>query len=175
MALEHLLAFFPIVSLLVNVMLQVFIFRTFLKRRLLKSIFIGFLAGFIFLILLQFSIIFSSSIKTSDFFGALILSLLTYSSLGYCYFHFINLGETARRIRILRELYEFKEGLTEEEILKRYNAREIVDKRLSRLLKNKQIILREGRYHIGNPIMFLIAKIMTGLKVLLLGKKSEYD
>ena len=35
--------------------------------------------------------------------------------LGYCYFHFVNLGETARRVRIVRELWQSEDnrvGLT---------------------------------------------------------------
>ena len=94
--------------------------------------------------------------------------------MGYCYFNYINLGETARRIRILREIYDSKEGLSMEEILKRYNAKEIIERRIKRLLKNRQIIYKDGKYYIGKPIMLVIAKIIVIMKVILLGKKSEF-
>ena len=102
-------------------------------------------------------------------------NLLIYAALGYCDVHFINLGETARRIRILRELYETPEGLSQEEILKHYNAKHVVDMRLRRLLGNGQIIERQGRYYIGSPVMLFIAKSITALKFVILGKRSEFD
>ena len=96
-------------------------------------------------------------------------------SLEYCYFNFINLGETARRIRILRELYDSKKGLSMAEILERYNAKNIVEKRLSRLINHGQIIDKNDKYYIGNPIMLLIARIIVTMKLILLGKKSEFE
>jgi hypothetical protein len=99
----------------------------------------------------------------------------TYSALGYCYFHFINLGETARRIRILRELYDSKNGLSKDEILSKYNAHQIISKRIERLVNNGQIIFKDGRYYIGHPMMLLIAKIIVMMKCMVLGKKSEFD
>lgn len=95
--------------------------------------------------------------------------------MGYCYFHFINLGETARRIRILRELYDRKEGLSMEEIFKRYNAKEIFERRIARLINNGQIIYKDGKYYIGKPIMLLMAKMIVTMKLILLREKSEFD
>ena len=102
-------------------------------------------------------------------------NFIIYASLGYCYFHFINLGETARRIRILREIYDSKDGLTMEEILQKYNSKEIVDKRIGRLINNGQVLYKNGRYYIGNPTMLIITKIIVAMKLLLLGRRSEFD
>ena len=104
-------------------------------------------------------------------FDEITANFFTYLSLGYCYFHFINLGETARRIRILRELYDSKQGLSEKEILEKYNAEEIVVRRINRLMSNGQILYRDDRYYINSPIMLLISKIIIVLKLLFLGKK----
>ncbi|MDD5505564.1 MAG: hypothetical protein PHR73_02265, partial [Candidatus Omnitrophica bacterium] len=93
----------------------------------------------------------------------------------YCYFNFINLGETGRRIRLLRELYDSGSGLNKEEILSRYNAEEVVVLRMKRLVNNHQIILRAGRYYVGSPVMLLIAKAIVLMKLVVLGKKSEFD
>lgn len=103
----------------------------------------------------------------------LVANLLIYSALGYGYFHFINLGETARRIRILRELYKASEGLAADEILARYNAQQIVTMRISRLLRNGQIVEHAGRYVVGKPLMLFIARSMAWLKRLLIGKPRE--
>jgi len=85
------------------------------------------------------------------------------------------MGETARRIRLLRELYGAADGLTKEEILKRYNAKEIVNLRVSRLLKSGQIVLSEGRYYIKNPLMAFISKLIYFLKFIVLGKQGQQD
>ena len=66
-------------------------------------------------------------------------------------------------------------GLSEEEILQRYNAEEIVTKRLGRLIKNGQIICKNNRYYIGKPLMLFISKLIVSMKILVLSKKSEFD
>ena len=43
----------------------------------------------------------------------LLANLAIYGALGYGYFHFVNLGETARRVRLLRELLDAGGQLTD--------------------------------------------------------------
>jgi len=149
-------------------------FRTTHKIGLLKSIYLGFFAGLIILFLFEFISFRLNSLSKKEILSLSIVNCIIYFSMGYCYFNYINLGETARRIRILREIYDSKEGLSMEEILKRYNAKEIIERRIKRLLKNRQIIYKDGKYYIGKPIMLVIAKIIVIMKVILLGKKSEF-
>ena len=85
------------------------------------------------------------------------------------------MGETARRIRLLRELCDSSDGLSKEGILDRYNAKEIIDIRMKRLLGNGQVVLRNGSYFIGNPTMLFFSGIIVFMKLLILGKKSEFD
>lgn len=163
----------PLICLLVNVFIQILSFRMASKKRLLNSIFLGFFAGFCSLIVIEISYL-----KLFDYFfhygvtGG-ITNLIIYVVLGYCYFNFVCLGETARRIRMLIELYQVKTGLTLDEILSRYNAGEIIKKRISRLISNGQLIYKEGRYFIGRPVVLLIANAVILLKLLLLGRDRE--
>ena len=159
--------FIPMIALLVNVVSQVIGFRFFLKSGLLVSIFLGFIAGF-------FVFAFFDLFRRNSA-AVFLVHLLTYGSFGYCYFHFINLGETARRIRILRELKSSPDGLSLDELLKNYNAQEIIERRLRRLINNGQLKVRNDRYYIGKPAMLGMAKILVGLKYLLLGKRSGFD
>ena len=159
--------FIPIIALLANIAGQVLLFRFFFRSKLLISIFIAFFLGFF--------IFFCFDFFNKRSFSVFLVHLLTYGSFSYCYFHFINLGETARRIRILRELRDSSNGLSLSEILKNYNANEIIDCRLSRLIKSQQVIFKNNRYYIGRPMMYLIARILVALKYLLLGKGSEFD
>lgn len=165
----------PVIGLVINVLFQVLGFRYIANIGLLKSIFLGFAVGLFSVITLEAYGFFTMAKSTQDFIALIIVNLVTYSALGYCYFHFLNLGETARRIRIVRELYDSEGGLSLEGILERYSARDIVQKRFERLLNNRQIIEKDGRYYIGNPVMLMMANIMVAMKLLFLGKESEFD
>lgn len=165
----------PIISLGVNVICQVCSCRYIIGFGLLKSIFVGFVLGMCSLVSIELYCLSQSSLPLSRHGYSMIVSIITYVALGYGYFHFINLGETARRIRILRELYSSKTGLSIEKILKRYSARDIFEKRIHRLLANGQILLKNGKYYIGSPIMLLISKIIVIMKMIIIGKRSEFD
>jgi len=166
--LDYLSVFSPIIALVINIISQVCIFRYVQRIGLLRSLFTAFGLGAGCLLFIE---LWSSSETILSRPSNIFIDIIIYSALSYCYFHFINLGETARRIRILRELYDSKEGLSMEGVIERYNAQMIIDVRLERLLKTNQIILRNGKYYIGNPIMLIIAKVITKLKIMILRKK----
>jgi hypothetical protein len=165
---EIIIASVPIIGLFVNALIQVLSFRFFRHLGLLKSIFLGVGAGFFVLVLL-------SLILSQQWIISIFVQGLTYIALSYCYFHFINLGQTARRIRILREFYDAPNGLSCEELLMFYNSKEIIERRIERLLAGKQIIIKNDKYYIGNSFMLLAARLLVVLKIVLLGKKSEFD
>jgi hypothetical protein len=168
---EYFQIMIPIVGFLSNMIVQVSSIRLLKKAGMLKSIVFGFISGICVLLILEYPLFF----KIKEFIYIGFVNLIIYTSLGYCYFHFVNLGETARRIRILREIYDSESGLTQDEIVKRYNSREIIDRRLERLLDNGQVIRKNGRLYIGKPVVLLIAKIILFLKIFIIGKKSEFD
>jgi len=149
--------FVPFVCLAANIFIQISVFRFFPGTGLLKSLFLGFGCGFLALFLIN------PVIMLAD-------NLLIYALLGYCYFHFVNMGETARRIRILAELAEAGEGLSLREILERYNAGDIIDRRLARLVNNGQVRCENGRYYIGNPTVLTMARLTAAAKRVIFGK-----
>jgi len=161
----------PIIALGINVIAQVVIFKLDKRHKLLRSVFIGFAAGALSVGTVESFIVLTTSVSIEKFIPALFVDTATYFALGYCYFHFVNLGETARRIRLLRELYDAPGGLTEEQILSKYNAKEIVSIRLTRLLNNNQIILRDARYYVANSVMVFISKALVFMKLVILGKR----
>ncbi len=167
-------AFSPIIGFGVNVVCQVCCCRYITGFSVLKSIFVGFTAGMFSLLIVELYCFKQLSLSLPGNAPSTFVNIVTYSALGYGYFHFINLGETARRIRILRELYDSKEGLAMSEILERYSAKEIIEKRMNRLINNGQIICKNDRYYVGNPMMLLIAKIIVTMKLIVFGKKSEF-
>ncbi len=151
--------FIPFICLAANIFIQIAVFKFLPGTGLLKSVFFGFGCGLLALFLLNPGI-------------TLVNNLLIYALLGYCYFHFVNMGETARRIRILAELGEVPGGLSLREILERYNARDIIDRRLARLVNNGQVKCENGRYYIGNPTVVTMARLTAAAKRAIFGKKQ---
>ena len=166
----------PVIGLVINVLTQVFSFRAIAELSLLKSLFLGFGVGGLGVLSFQLLLAISYPGTGAQEHGFLLIANLTiYASLGYCYFHFSNLGETARRIRLVRELNDSPDGLSMKDILERYNSRMIVDVRLGRLINNGQIYVKNERYFVRPSIMLTISKIIVLMKQLILGKKSEFD
>ena len=85
------------------------------------------------------------------------------------------MGEGARRIRIMRELYKSETGLTLDELLKIYDGRQMIENRISRLVSGGQIIFKNGRYFIGKPHMLLISRIILLMKLIILGKEANLN
>ena len=108
-----------------------------------------------------------------DVAGLSLISISTYSVMSYCYFHFVNLGETGRRIRLLREISTFSTPPTVAQLVECYGACEIYERRIERLIQNQQIRLTNGRYVIGQPSMSLISDLMSGLRWLVFGKEKQ--
>lgn len=173
---DCLLAFSPVIGLLANAGSLIMLYRLNPSFGLLRSEYAGFVFGSAVVLGLNGLVMYlAPHVMASTAAGHGIITLLTYAALGYCHFHFVNLGETARRIRLLRELVDAGGALSHDALLERYNAREIVEKRITRLINAGQVVHRAERYYIGNPAVVLIARIMVALKVLLLGKRSEYE
>lgn len=169
---DNLEIFIPILCLSINVLVQILVFRYVPKLGLLKSEYLGFAIGLVAFLLFKFYISSFYLKLDSDLIAFFFVDLVTYCALGYCYFHFVNLSETARRIRILRELYDAREGLSIDQILQHYNALEIVKKRIDRLINAGQVVIKNNKYYIGNPIMLFIAKSITAMKLILFGRKT---
>jgi hypothetical protein len=160
---------------MINVFTQVAGWRYAKEWGLLRWVLTAFLGGFLIVVGIEAAYASTAQTTFTEFIGGLVLNSLTYIALGYCYFHFINLGETARRIRLLRELLESDDGLSRNEILQRYDASYILKVRLRRMVNNRQIIIRDNRYYIGKPIMLYLARIMVAMKLVLLGRRSEFE
>lgn len=164
----------PVAGLAANVAVQLSCSRLLPRWSLLRSVIVGFAIGFACTIVIDSTLFRISLQPMPRIAGVFTTNILTYIALGYCYFHFVNLGETARRIRILKEIRESENGLTMEEILSRYNAAAILRYRLDRLLRKGQIIYRDGRYFLGKPTMLFMARIILLMKQIVTGKRSEF-
>lgn len=169
-ALDLVRAFICVISLFVEVVTQVLAFRLFGRKHLLRSQVVGFLGGSVAFAVLFFGVIGENSL------GPILANAIGFVALAYGYFHFLNLGETARRVRIMREIADGpKEGLTLDEIVSRYSAKELIEKRLNRLLKTKQIVLRDGNYFIEDKTLLRISNLILLMKRIIIGKSLGFE
>jgi hypothetical protein len=167
--------FVPVAALAANVGTQLIVVRARPAAGIAPSIVVGFLAGLAVAAAGGALIPAGAATTVLDRPATFLADLIAYLCLSYCYFNFLNLGITARRIRLLIELLETPGGLTWRELLKRYNAQEMVRARLGRLLSGGQVRERGGRYTIGTPLMLLVARVIVLLKVLFLRSGSEFE
>ncbi len=104
---------------------------------------------------------------------ALIYAVLAFNSVAYSYFHFFNLSETGRRIRMLLQLLEGDRiGSGDGEAATTYSAHVMVSQRLVRLMQMGQINETMGRYRISGQFLLrsanlvrLIGRMTTGRAV----------
>lgn len=128
---------------------------------LLNTIFLGFAGGYVSLVVFQTLLL---PLPWDEQLALLTVNTLLYGSLGYGYFHFLNLGETARRIRILREFATAGGALSLAALKQRYNASIILEVRLARLLRKKQLREENGRLFIGLPQVLWMSRCLVLLK-----------
>ena len=167
-------ALVPLAGLAVTVAVHVALIRARRGAGLLRSLFEGWGTGLLAVLGAEAFAAAAVPLPAGDRLPLAVVNVATHGLLWFCYFHFVNLGVTARRPRLLIELGEAPGGLTYEQVLERYSGRYQVEARLERLLGGGQVVLRDGRYRIGKPVMLLIARVMVALKRLLLGKPSEF-
>lgn len=143
-----------------NVVVHVLCFRIFPKAGQYLSQLAGFVAALAFVVIAGWPV-------TVGHIGSWLAELCIYFCFSYSYFCLNNMGETSRRVRLAIELSRAPQGLTRDELLARYSAREIVDRRLGRLLKSGQIREQEGRYVLGNQSVLTMARIVGLFKLIL--------
>jgi len=79
--------------------------------------------------------------------------------IAYAYFHFFNMSETARRVRILMEVAEAG-TLDADAIAARHPPAPLVEVRIERLLAAGQAVEREGRIALASSLLVLAARVV---------------
>lgn len=91
--------------------------------------------------------------------------------LSFGYFNLVQMNLSSLRLRIANELNDAPAGITPERLLEMYGAHEIVDERLARLSRGKQIESRDGRYFHRMSTVYFISVAMDTTKRLVLGRR----
>jgi len=133
-----------------------------------KGVFFSVLAGI--LPLAALCIVWAASAArggTVSLIGGLLYLFLIYLLAGYVYFHFFNMSETARRVRLLIE--SSKTGsLNITDLKNLYPHQDIVSVRIERLTALGELQRSGERYFLGNRVLLLPAKLIFTLRRLLL-------
>ncbi|MBN2290532.1 MAG: hypothetical protein JXQ83_14455 [Candidatus Glassbacteria bacterium] len=159
--------FNPLISLAVFAAVQVLVYRLFPRAGFFRSLMTGLGCGLPAVLII--SVLAGCPRAEGNVCLQVVVNVVIYLLLGYCHTVFLLLGETALRIRIMRDLMESPSGLSLAEIYARYNARQIVELRLERLLKHRQLVEKKGMYYTGNPVFYLVARCIRLLQLLVLG------
>ena len=164
---QHILAL--TISLALNATVQL------TSRRLLgarisvfRSALLGFFFGALTLVILRAALHFTDESSIAD--PVMLLGdFLIYVGAGYCWLHYVNIGEASVRLRLAYEILDAEPlGLTPEELAQRYGIRQIIDLRLSRLVAADELIPREGRYYLARPKMLVVARVFACMRRIVL-------
>jgi hypothetical protein len=102
--------------------------------------------------------------------GFIFYFVVTSLCLGFCYFHFVNLGETSIRIRILKEFAAAQKGLGLEQIRQNYGEAALVQSRITRLIDAGALTINGEDIAVSSIKLKMIYSIMNKLRKLVFGR-----
>lgn len=93
----------------------------------------------------------------------LLFAFLVFNGVAYGYFHFFNMSETARRIRMLLQIrHADAAGLRVQDLERVYSSKDMVESRLDRLVKMGQLSLgADSRYRVVGHLLLWAGGIMA--------------
>ena len=98
--------------------------------------------------------------------GRMLLSaFIVFNGIAYSYFHFFNMCETARRIRMLIQIWLRGGELHRQELIGAYTPGNMVTARLERLVQMRQVSRgADGHYRIDGRLLLVAAYAMEWFK-----------
>ena len=164
-----------VAALAVNVLAQITLVRLSRGTHFLRSAAGGFAAGLLALALLEAGLVTAQPLAGETWEKTLLVGLPTYVALSYCFFNFVNLGQSSIRIRLYSEIAAIPSGVSVEQMAREYNEEALMHARLHRLTESGDIVERDGRYFVGRRRLVSVAAVIFGLKAFILGKGSEFE
>ena len=155
----------PLIGQFINTITHIALNQVTKGKRHLSSIIWSFIIGWIVQVLLTCNTLNRCSASTQDWVGALALNSMTTLGFGYCYFTFVNLLKTSLRIRVLDELQaNRKMGMTEFELSKIYDAKDVASMRIFRLESWGQVKRHGEKLYPVHGGFYLLALVLRWLK-----------
>jgi hypothetical protein len=164
----------PMIALAINGLVQIVLLRSTRGAHFMRSIIGGFLAGSAGLLVMEFLLLRFPDLFWETIAGVTV-HVLTYVALSYCYFNFVNLGQSSIRIRIYSEIAATAKGLSVQDLERDYNESALMAMRLRRLTESGDIVKKDGRFFVGRQRLVPVARIVFAAKQFLLSRKSEFQ
>lgn len=163
----------PVLGLGVYCVAHVILSRLRVGRPPYAPLVLGFFPGGIVTIVIALLGLHELAPPTVDRVALVLLDGMTYGSLGWCYFHFVNLGIASLRIRVLQEMAEAGGTLRAEALRARYHDGLLAETRIRRLVSGGHVVVRDGRCHRGSPAFLWTARGFELLRRLILGDRTS--
>jgi len=110
----------------------------------------------------------AESREINDAVFMLTFALIVFNGIAYSYFHFFNMSETARRIRMLVEIWHSGGEMARERLMGTYTPETMVRVRLDRLVCWGQISKDEdGLYRVKGNFLLIAAYLVEWIKRIL--------
>lgn len=107
-----------------------------------------------------FVLLVSSRIEVLKILTTLIYSGIVFGCFAYAYFHFFNMSDTGRRVRIMVEVLKNKK-LSSKDLESLYSASDMLNIRIKRLKDSRQIVLNSNnRYIVRSKILVKVADLL---------------
>jgi hypothetical protein len=159
----------PLVGLAASVVGQVVVHLLLPRKPIVVSYAAGFLCGGIV------SLLTLSASREAAGWADVVVCLLTFGGLNYCYSNFVNLNFTSLRIRLLKELLAAGGRECMPEIARQYGSDAILQRRLARLVEWGQLRESGGRFAAIEGSFLRLAQVFTVLKKVVLGRGFRYE
>jgi hypothetical protein len=163
----------PFLAFIINWFTQILGCRYLKRLSLLKSVFCGYGIGLVCLLTGELFFWLKEVYALSEFLALVSTNCIIYSVFGYWYFIFITLLETAIRTRLVMQLNSSKGGLSESEMLMKYNSQELIEKRINRLVRNGQILKNGNKFYSGKSSLMIYSKFSEMMHQMVPGEKRE--
>ncbi|MBS0546253.1 MAG: hypothetical protein JSR24_00810 [Proteobacteria bacterium] len=102
------------------------------------------------------------------------IALLTYATWWFIFLNLVQSLESSLRVKILGAIQAAGGHVSRPALATLYNDRKLLGLRLDRLRHGGAVVERGGRLHVVSPGLKTIAGLFRFLKMLLIGKTSEF-
>lgn len=139
-------------SLLLFILIHFLVFQTLDKHGVVKGILYTYIIGNIVSLLVNFALFKMLSIAREISVVLWFVSFLLFNLLAVSYIlGFFGMMVASLRVRMLREIYFAGDrGISQSELMQKYNEKIIVDERLRRLQSSADVVKRGGNYILVN-------------------------
>jgi len=167
MAGDWILAVAPVAGLAVNVALQFAGIRI-LPGRLAASIIAGAIFGLAATFVLISLALAQLPTPGTGMVDAWSVGTLTYLTLAYGFWAFLNLNITSLRIRMLRTILLAGGSIEKKALLDQYTPEERLRRRLQRLENGGQIRRQNGRWRLNSRLLLVLARCVEVLRAVVM-------